>query len=115
MTSFKNRMFLLTLLIAGLILNGCSKDEPADPMSIETFQMVPSSDDVEDYLELLEEYEEETDQWFQVTSKEIRDKYDIVSLSRIRPAVVYYYMKVSCIHWEHVLAVMESHPLPWPI
>lgn len=77
MTSFKNRMFLLTLLIAGLILNGCSKDEPADPMSIETFQMVPSSDDVEDYLELLEEYEEETDQWFQVTSKEIRDKYDI--------------------------------------
>lgn len=77
MISFKNRIFLLTLLTAVLILNGCSKSEPADPVPIETFQVVPSSDDVEDYLELLEEYEEETDQWFQVTSKEIRDKYDI--------------------------------------
>ena len=64
MISFKNRIFLLTLLTAVLILNGCSKSEPADPVPIETFQMVPSSDDVEDYLELLEEYEEETDQWF---------------------------------------------------
>lgn len=75
MTTFRNRRFLLAFLTAGLILNGCSKNEPVDPMPVETFQMVPSSDDVEDNLESL--YDGETDQWFQVTSKEIRDKYDI--------------------------------------
>lgn len=75
MIIFRNRRFLLAFLTAGLILNGCSKNEPVDPMPVETFQMVPSSDDVEDNLESL--YDGETDHWFQVTSKEIRDKYDI--------------------------------------
>ena len=72
----------LLIIAAGFMLTGCQQNEQhverEDTMPIVTFQMVPSSEGVDDFLKLLDGYRGDFDDdlCYNVTPKDIADKYD---------------------------------------
>ena len=74
--------YTLLIISACFLLTGCRQNEEhgeqEDTMPIVTFQMVPSSEGVEDFLKLLDGYSWEYDdeRCYNVTPKDIADNYN---------------------------------------
>lgn len=95
---FKNRMAMALLVLAGFLLTGCQSGERPEEkqggkqeeqgncgqngqessVSVVTFQMVPSSDGVEDFLRILGRHgEEDSGQCYNVTPEGIAEQYGL--------------------------------------
>ena len=70
-------LLIVLLIISSFAISGCQKPKQENAEAIITFQLSPSTDDVDDFLTLLGEYESgyESDICYNVTPKEIQEKY----------------------------------------